>query len=130
MALKLMIITRFIYVLSFQVPTLYLLYNVELRIYWLKENEKEKEDKEKKKDGGKRNLLSKYKFTQRHCPIHKFSPPEIMQRLLPTQNVIAEFLFELNIGQLIYIKLRKPYRNLTSNFKCSFCPPECTIVIS
>lgn len=48
-----MIITRFIYVLSFQVPTLYLLYNVELRIYWLKENEKEKEDEEKKRMGEK-----------------------------------------------------------------------------
>ena len=49
MALKFMIMTHFIYVLSFQVPTLYLLYNVELRAYWLKENENRKKRKRREK---------------------------------------------------------------------------------
>lgn len=51
MALKLMIIAHFIYVFSFPVPTLYLLYNVEL---WLKENEKKKEGEGKKGWGKKK----------------------------------------------------------------------------
>ena len=105
MALKLMIIAHFIYVLSFPVPTLYLLYNVELRVYWLKENEKKKEGEGKKGWGEKETYFLKLKSTQRHCSIHKFSLPKRMHCLLATQSAITEFLFELNTDQFMCIKL-------------------------
>ena len=69
-------------------------------------------------------------MTLRHCPIHKFSLPEMMYYHLPSPSAITEFLLELNTGQLMSIKLWKPYQNLMHNFKCSVCPLECTIVIS